>query len=119
MGNKGFTLVELLGCFALLAIVFGIGVYLTGGTLSTALTTADMVSENEIEETSKTYILENNVLWSNENDLEYACVSINDLVNFGYFEYDQVSAYKDNFVKVFRNINTKVIEDLEIVKECN
>jgi len=119
MGNKGFTLIELLGCFALLAIVFGIGVYLTGGTLSTALTTADMVSENEIKDTSKTYILENNIKWNILDNSEYICVSINDLVDYGYFKSEEVSSYKDNFVKVLRNINTKVIEDIKIVKECN
>ena len=119
MNNKGFTLVELLGCFVLLTIVFGIGIYFTSGTLSTTLTTAQMVSENEIYNTSKTYILENGIQWNMDNDLEYACVCISDLVESGYFKTEEVSGYMNDFTKVFRNINTKVINEVKIVKECN
>ena len=119
MNNKGFTLIELLGCFVLVAIVFGVGIYFTSGTLSTALTTVDMVSENEIYSASKTYVLENNTRWKIENDLEYACVSIFDLVESGYFESEEVSEYVSDFAKVFRNNNTKVIDNVKIVKECN
>jgi len=119
MNNKGFTLIELLGCFVLIAIVFGVGLYFTGGTLSTALTTADMVSKNEIYETSKTYILENHVNWKIDNDLEYTCVRISDLVELGYFKSEEVSEYINDFTKVFRNIDTKVIDEVVMVKECN
>ena len=119
MNNKGFTLIELLGCFVLVAIVFGVGIYFTSGTLSTTLTTIDMVSENEIREASKSYILENHVNWNLDDDLEYVCISISDLVESGYFKSEEVTDYIDNFTKVFRNGSTKVVSEVMIVKECN
>ena len=119
MNNKGFTLIELLGCFALLGIVFGIALYFTKGTFSTALTTMDKISENEIYSASKSYILEHSIKWSNKNNKEYYCVSVSDLVQDGYFDYDEVSSNKDNFVKLYRDSNTKVIDDMDMVKECN
>ena len=61
MNNKGFTLVELLGCLVLLGFVLGIGLYSARGTLSTTLTTLDQVSENEIYDSAEIYLMENGV----------------------------------------------------------
>ena len=39
MNRKGFTLIEFLGCMALLGVILAIGLYVTRGTLATALST--------------------------------------------------------------------------------
>jgi len=117
MNNKGFTLVELLGCLVIIALILGIGLYTTRGTLSTAKTSLDSVSENEIYDASKMYAVENLVVWS-EGDNQYACVAIENLVNMGYFSETEMTSYKDKFVKLVRDANTKVVNDAFIVDVC-
>ena len=117
MNNKGFGLIELLGCLVILGLIFGIGLYSARGTLSTSLTTLDQVSENEIYDMAEIYIMENNVSWIN-NDIEYTCIEIDRLVDMGYFESDEVSGYIDKFIKVVRDSNTKVINSTKLVDVC-
>ena len=117
MNNKGFGLIELLGCLVILGLIFGIGLYSARGTLSTSLTTLDQVSENEIYDMAKIYIMENNVSWIN-NDIEYTCIDIDRFVDMGYFEREEVSSYIDKFVKVVRDSSTKVINSTKLVDVC-
>ena len=117
MNNKGFGLIELLGCLVILGLIFGIGLYSARGTLSTSLTTLDQVSENEIYDMAEIYIMENNVSWIN-NDIEYTCIDIDRLVDMGYFEREEVSSYIDKFVKVVRDSSTKVINSTKLVDVC-
>lgn len=117
MNNKGFGLIELLGCLVILGLIFGVGLYSARGTLSTSLTTLDQVSENEIYDMAEIYIMENSVTWIN-NDIEYTCVDIDMLVDMGYFESDEVSGYIDKFVKVVRDSSTKVINSTKLVDVC-
>ena len=117
MNNKGFTLVELLGCFVIIALVLGIGLYTTRATLSTSKTSLDTVSENEIYDASKMYAIENLVVWS-EGDNQYGCISVKNLVNMGYFSEEEMESYKDKFVKLVRDANTKVVNDASIVDVC-
>ena len=116
MNNKGFGLIELLGCLVILGLIFGIGLYSARGTLSTSLT-LDQVSENEIYDMAEIYIMENNVSWIN-NDIEYTCIDIDRLVDMGYFKSDEVSGYIDKFVKVVRDSSTKVINSTKLVDVC-
>lgn len=119
MNNKGFTLVELLVWLLLVGIIFGLGFGLIRGTRSTALTDIDKIGENEIYNTAKIYVLENNVNWNIEDSNVYSCVGINDMISNGYFELEEVKKYQNQFVKVIKNNDTKVIIDLQILKECN
>lgn len=117
MNNKGFGLIELLGCLVILGLIFGIGLYSARGTLSTSLTTLDQVSENEIYDMAEIYIMENSVSWIN-NDIEYTCIDIDRLVDMGYFKWEEVSGYIDKFVKVVRDSSTKVINSTKLVDVC-
>ena len=117
MNNKGFGLIELLGSLVILGLILGIGLYSARGTLSTTLTTLDQVSENEIYDMAEIYVMENGVTWINSND-EYTCIDIDWLVDMGYFDENEVSSYKDNFVKVVRDSNTKVINNRLLVDVC-
>lgn len=117
MNRKGFTLIELLGSLLLLAVILGIGLYTTKGTLATSLSSLISVSENEIYSASKSYVFENEVVWIN-NGNEYTCLTLDDLVDGGYFDMNEVLSYKDDVIKVFRDTDTKVIIDTIFVDVC-
>ena len=68
LNKKGFTLVELLVCLVVIGIVCGIGFGLVRGTWSKPMDTIDKISQNEIYDAAKTYVLESNVsFYSNPN----------------------------------------------------
>lgn len=117
MNNKGFSLIELLGCLVLLAVILGIGLYSAKGTLSTTLTTLDSVSENEVYSVTEAYIMENQISWINNGE-EYTCLTTNNLVDDGYFESKEVELYKTKKIKVVRDSVTKVISSIKLVEVC-
>lgn len=118
MNKKGFSLVELLGCIALLAVILCIGLYSARGTLSTTLTTLDSISISDIYDATRTYILENKITWIHKDNEEYTCVDIDSLVDAGYFDEEEVKDYKDNKIKVIRDSKTKVIDNIDLVDTC-
>lgn len=118
MNRKGFTLIELLGCLLLMAVILGIGLFKARGTLATSLSTLVDISENGIYGASKTYVLENGVKWINVDGEEYTCLTVNELVDKGYFESSEVNSYKNDYIKIFRNPETKVIKSIDLVDEC-
>lgn len=118
MNRKGYTLIELLGCLVLLAVILCIGLYSSRGTLATTLSTLTNVSENEIYDAAETYVLENKMSWINNGE-EYACLTVYNLVDAGYFETDEVTEYKDDMIKVVRDSKTRVVSSVKIVEECN
>ena len=119
MNNKGFTLVELLVCLVIIGIVAGVSFGLVRGTWSKPVDTLNEVSENEISNAAKNYVIENSVSWKLDGDNIYSCVSINDMINDGYFNSKELIDYQNMFVKVIKNNNTKVIIDTELLEECN
>ena len=118
MNRKGFTLIEFLGCMALLGVILAIGLYVTRGTLATALSTLTDVSVSQIYNATDAYIIENQTSWINDGE-EYTCIKIKQLVDAGYFENDEVINYKNKSVRVVRETKTKVIESMGLVDDCN
>lgn len=118
MNRKGFTLIEFLGCMALLGTILGIGLFVTRGTLSTALSTLTDVSVSQIYNATDMYIIENQTSWINDGE-EYTCIKIKQLVDDGYFENDEVINYKNESVKVVRDMKTKVTKSMSLVNDCN
>lgn len=118
MNRKGFSLIELLGCMALLGVILCIGLYSARGTLATALSTLTDVSINEIYDATEMYVLENKITWIKDGE-EYTCLTVNNLVDAGYFEDGQVTSYKDDKIKVIRDTKTKVIGSIQLVDSCN
>ena len=117
MNRKGFTLIELLACLALLGAILGIGLYVTRGTLATTLSTLTDVSEKEIYDAAEMYILENKTTWINNGE-EYTCITVDNLIEKGYFDAEEVTTYRDDMIKVVRNQNTRVIKSIKLVDVC-
>lgn len=117
MNNKGFSLIELLGSLIILGVILGIGLYTARGTLATTVSILNNVSENEIYDASKLYVVENSVEWI-DNVEEYACLTVLELVDAGYFDNNEVDFYKNNKIKLIRDKNTKVINDIKLVDIC-
>ena len=118
MNRKGFTLVELLACLALLGLILCIGLFVTRGTLSTSLSTLTDVSEKQIYDAAEIYTVENNVKWTNFDELEYTCLNVKELVEKGYFKEEEVTSYKDNKIKIEREVKTKTIDRVRFVDTC-
>ena len=117
MNNKGFSLIELLGCLMILGIILGIGLYSARGTLGMMNDSMKQVSVNEIYDASSLYVIENSTKWINDGE-EYACFNVLEHVDYGYFDYEEVERYKDKLIKIIRDSNTKVIDNISLVDGC-
>lgn len=117
MNNKGFSLIELLGSLVLLTIILGIGLFMAKDTLSTSILTIDKITEKEIIDTAKQYVLENNVKWKNDLE-EYTCIKISTLADYGYFNNNDIKDYNNMFVKIVRNKKNMVITNSTLVDIC-
>ena len=114
MNNKGFTLVELLVSLMLIGIFSVALVYFVSGTLSTAMTQIDDISDNQVYEASKSYVIENNLF----KNSDYVCITVRNLVDYGYL--DNVSDdLKSKMIMVTRDSISKVIQTVKYVTECN
>ena len=111
MNNKGFSLVELLASLVIIAILFGIAMYLFRGTYSSTMTQFDYISDTEAFNSARSYALETNAFGSND----YACVTIRNLIDYGYLSNKN---YEDKTIKLTRDNVTKVIEEIKYVDEC-
>jgi len=119
MNNKGFSLIEMLGCIALLGFILCISLFVNRKTLATSLTTLNNVSNNEIYKASESYVLEQKVNWINYNNEEYTCVTVKELVDYGYLRDNKVNDYRDEIVKIIREPKTKVINNVLFVDICD
>ena len=87
MNNKGFTLIEMLACVALLAFVLTLGIIASRNTLATPLSQISTISNNQVKEAARLYAIEQNKEWKNGT----TCVTIQELVDYGYLENRKVS----------------------------
>lgn len=117
MNNKGFSLIELLGSLVILGVILGIGLYSARGTLGLVNDSMNEVSENEIYDAAEMYVLENATKWINNGE-EYACLTVLELVDYGYFDEGEIAKYRDNSIRIVRNGNTKVVENITFVDSC-
>lgn len=119
--NKGFTLMELLAVIVILSIIGSITVYVVIGIINNAKEKGYMVTINEIEDSAKSYVIENNILGNNN----YACVTVQQLIDFGYLKNDIVNSDVSNSRKALltdkvyieKNVTTKVIDEIDYLSE--
>ena len=115
MNQKGFTLVELLVGLLIIGLLSLMVVYTISGTFSTSMTQIDEISDNQIFEAAKDYVLENN-MFQNSNSV---CILVEELVDAGYIDNDVSQEVKTRIVKINRNSKTKNIEEIKYVLICN
>ena len=116
MNRKGFTLVEFLICLVLLGIVLVLGLCASSDMLRTSLSSLRSVSDNEVFKAAKTYVQENNSVF---NDDSYACVTVKELIDYGYLVDTNDYELRDKIVKVKKNKVTKVIYDIGYTNSCD
>ena len=120
--NHGFTLVELLAVIAILGIVVSITVYVGINAVNKAKEKSYKTTKNNIENIAGTYLKENGdrLFYISKNDgtgIEYQCITIENLIDGGYFKNDVLNSQvsKDDKVKesdyiyIERNSATKSV----------
>jgi len=126
MDNKkrkkyGFTLIELLATIVVLALVMGISIYVAINIIGDSKDNSYQVTINNIEKIANNYLIENNDRLSyvvKDDNIEYQCVTIQELIEYGYFNEkildsdvsDDRKVLKTDNIYLERNINTKNVE---------
>ena len=139
MKRKGFTLVELLATIIVLAIVLSITLYSIIRIINSTKEKSYQVTIKNIEEHANDYLLENSerlfFLTHNANSeddkYEYQCVTVKNLVDYGYLENnitdskvnDDRYVSREDYIYIERNIKTKAIDkvvyDMDNQNNCD
>lgn len=134
--NQGFTLAEVLAVIVIIVVIFMIASYTVVNILKTSKESSLQQTYNELKKTASVISKElNDDNWgsigsdklnnlginhSAADDLLMACVSVQDMINGGYYkenEFDDVSGIdKDTYVIVVKNNKSKVVVTEEIDK---
>lgn len=100
--KRGFTLIELLAVILILGIIMSISTYFMFNSNKDAENEVNYINENGILNSASFYTTEynKNLIWNEDENA--ACISINTLINRGYFERDDIvaSGYDKYSVKV-------------------
>ena len=117
----GFTLIELLATIAVLSVVITIVIYVATGVVDSAKEKSYQVTINNIEKSTGSYVLEGNSLmpWldGNTSNYQYQCVTVQNLIDTGYFKgdilesevADGIKVKANNVIYLERDQNTKSI----------
>ncbi len=114
MNRRGFTLIEMLGCVALLGIVLLLGLQASKNTVSTSLTQFRAINDSEVFEAARAYALENGGDFNSEG---ISCVKVNTLVSMGYLANTNDTELLNKNVKLERNKNYTITK-IEYVSSC-
>lgn len=120
--NHAFTFVELLATITVLGIVLSITVYVSINAVNRAKENSYKTTKSNIEKIASTYLEENGdrLFYISKNDytdIEYQCITIENLIDGGYFKNDVLNSQvsKDNkvnkgdYIYVERNSITKSV----------
>ena len=120
--NHAFTLVELLATITILGIVLSITVYVSINAVNKAKENSYKTTKSNIEKIASTYLEENGdrlfyISKNDDTDIEYQCITIENLIDGGYFKNDVLDSQvsKDNkvnkgdYIYVERNSITKSV----------
>ena len=114
MKKNGFTLVELLASLAILGLVLAIGIMANRRALATSLMRFRNISDNEVFVAARNYVEGENVSLKKG----YTCVTVSELVDYGYLDATNSVDVEDKLVKVSINKTTKVINRIKYVDIC-
>ena len=128
-GQKGFTLIELLVTFVVLAVIIGIVVFFSTGTIKDSKKKAYAVSINEIEKSADAYVsgnIDDFVFIDDDKGVYYVCVTVKEIVDYGYLREnivesevdDGVYVALDDYVYVARdNVSNSLVKVLYVDKK--
>ena len=126
--KNGFTLVELLATIIILGIILSVIGYITLNVINKSKDNTYKVTINEIESNANNYLIENNnrLFFVADKDFkkEYQCVTVENLVDYGYLDKNIVKSdvaknkkvELDDYIYVERDINTKTVNKSIYVK---
>ena len=121
LNRLGFTLVELLAVIAILSVVMSIVLYFVIDTVRVARNNSYQVTISNIESEVSSYVSEQNKssdwIYNNGGKTQHQCVTVQNLIDKGYFKGDILNSYVDDknkvkatdYVYIERDINTKTI----------
>ena len=130
--KNGFTLIELLATIAILAIVVSITLYVSLSAIEKSKEKSYKVTINNIQKEAANYLLENSdrlFFISDTKDLsvEYQCITVQNLIDMGYFDEDITESKIDKdtnvntnmYVYIKRDRSTKVIKETALINDSN
>lgn len=118
--NGGFTLVELLAVLAVLSLISSMAVILMMDIIDKANKKSMDTTINNVLTMAESYVIENpeNSIWkptqcsdSNDNDCEYKCVTMANMIELRYFNNDILNSNKDDDIKFTKNDSVYVERD--------
>ena len=96
--NRGFTLIELMSVIIVLSLILSLCVYGVSVVIKNAKENTYTSNINNIEKMAESYLIENDnklvYAYDDNRDVEYQCVTVNDLVENGYFKEDVYETIK-------------------------
>ena len=131
--SKGFTLVELLATIVVITLVMGIAVPYVISVINSSKDKTTNISLNNIKDSARYYVKEspNEVIWTDKEDEygnlsneSFTCVSIDTLINKGYFKENDVKeldVYKNKINIIVNKNSNEAISSEEFDKNniCN
>lgn len=124
IGNRGFTLIELLATIAILAVILSIVIYIAIKVVNSSNEKSYAATINNIEDDANNYILENSDIttWmpTGVSGNQYQCVTVQNLIDLGYFDGDVLSSKVDkntyvkgeNYIYVERNSSNAITKSI-------
>lgn len=109
MNKKGFTLTELLGVIVVLAVIIGIAMMASTTIMNKSKIKLYREMEDNLKDAAIDYLLDNR-----ENiNFDNATVSVDKLIEDGYFEDDKNYCVKTKNIKLIRTENdyTAIVEE--------
>ena len=105
--KKGFTLIELLAVIVVIALILGIVIYFAMNVIDKSKDNTYKVTVNEIEKNAGNYLSENShrlsFVKNKDNTYEYQCVTVENLIDYGYLDISVTDSYIDSVTKVNKN----------------
>ena len=118
--KKGFTLVELLVTIAIITLISGIAITIYMKTVNNSKEKAEIIAINNLKKAAELYSNEgvDDIKWITgyknlEPSYEYTCISVQQLINAGYFNekninneyYNKHNITNNTYLEVSRNLN--------------
>ncbi|MBQ8681623.1 MAG: type II secretion system protein [Bacilli bacterium] len=112
LNKVGFSLVELLGIIFIISLVGSIAIYSVVSIINNSKEKSYKMVVDNVEKAAENYVVEKNTFWidNGEGEYYYQCISVQNLIDMGYFKNDLLNSNISNNRKI-------VAEDRVLVKK--